>query len=267
MQLISHLTDADLALALDRDDGADGTAVRQHIAECESCREALDAAKVDEVEVAGLFRLLDHKAPDIDARSFVGRVVATRTATKSSAPRFRLWPNKGARWTVAAGILTASVAAAALVPNSPVRQFVRLVAAASPIGHKHSSTAPSGAVAVLPLPRGVAILPHGRVDVLFRSNQAAGTVRVIAATSSQLSVEGDDDGPTYTVGERMITINNSLSDSAAYIVRVPTIGDAEMVYIHIAGRVSYSDVGNRVTAEVRAGPDGQWLISLRKAQH
>jgi hypothetical protein len=267
VQLTPHLTDADLALALDRDDGAASTAVGQHLTECESCREALDAAKVDEVEVAGLFRLLDHEAPDIDARDFVGRVAARRTAAESIAPGFRLWPNKVASWAVAAGILTASVAAAALVPNSPVRQFVRLVVAASPIGHKHSSIAPSGAVMAPPLPRGVAILPHGRVDVLFRSNQAAGTVRVIAATSSQLSVEGDGDGPTYTVGERMISIDNSLSDSAAYIVRVPAIGDADTVYIRIAGRVSYSEVGDRVTAEAQEGRGGQWLISLRKAQH
>lgn len=267
MQLTPHLTDATLATALDRDRGATAEAVRLHVMDCEACRRALAVAEADDAEAGRLFGSLDHTPPEIDAAEFVRGLTSRGNARKTVLTWSRSWPRNAARWTVAAGILTASVVAAALVPNSPVRQLIRLVAAASPVGHNHSSAARSGSSAgQSPLPRGVEILPDGRAEVLFRSRQAAGAVRVITTTTPQLSVEGDGDGPTYTVGENTIIVNNRPSDSVNYTVLVPTITDAAAVYIRIAGRVAYSHVGNRVTAQVPAESSGQLLLPLQNAQ-
>jgi len=248
MQLTPHLTDASLASVLDRDGSTAIESAQAHLMECESCRRDLEKARDDEAEVGRLFGLLDHSPPEIDSTEFFRTIATRRNTRKSGVSRSRLWPRNVARWTVAAGILTASVAAAALVPNSPVWRLIRMVAAASPNGHRLSSTTSSiNAVTQPTSPRGVEIIPHGRVEILFRSSQAAGVVRVSTATTPQLSVEGEDDGPTYTVGQNTIIVNNRPSDSTNYIVQVPEITDVDTVYIHIAGRVAYSNIGNRVS--------------------
>lgn len=252
MQITSHLTEASLAAALERGGGAADEAARAHAMECEPCREALTQARAEELEVGLLFNLLDHSPPEINAAEFVTRL-ASRAKLRDVVSRRHLWHRNVARWTIAAGMLTAGVAAAAaLVPNSPVRRLVNMIVAASPVGaHGESHPAVTEKTAVQSeSPRGVEILPHGRTEVVFRSSQTAGAVRVVAATTAQLSVEGDGDGPTYTVGNNAIIVGNRTSDSVSYVVRVPVLTDSDAVYIRIARRVMYSDVGSQATARL-----------------
>lgn len=262
-----HLTGASLAAALDRDGGAAAETARLHTVNCEACRRVLEAAEVDEAEVGRLLHSLDRAPPEIDAAQFVRSIASRGNRRNVGVPRSRSWTRHAVRWTAGAGLLTVAAVAAALVPNSSVRRFIGLIAAA-PLTHGSSSTAHSESSAgQASLPRGVGIIPNSQADILFRSRQAAGAVRVIATTAPQLSVAGDRDGPTYTVGENTILVNNQPSDSVNYTVLVPTVTGAAAIYVRIAGRVVYSHVGNRVNAQIPAESSGKLLLPLRSVQH
>ncbi|HEY7898181.1 MAG TPA: hypothetical protein VIC03_07175 [Gemmatimonadaceae bacterium] len=100
--------------------------------------------------------------------------------------------------------------------------------------------------------------------MLFRSTQAAGTVHVVPSTSPQLSVEGDGDGATYTVGENTIVVNNRPSDSISYTVRLPLTGSAGAMNIRIAGSLVYSNTDNTSTPRVNAGSSNQYILDLKR---
>ena len=62
-----HLSDADLAAALDPSGGGpSGDAARAHAATCEACMSAIATAQTADREVGDLLRLLDHAAPAPD---------------------------------------------------------------------------------------------------------------------------------------------------------------------------------------------------------
>ena len=263
--MTQHLTDETLAAALDRGGSSIAESVRLHVMECESCRKVLAAATIDDAEVGKLFGLLDHEPPATAAEEFASRIASHRNAVRASSRRNRTRSWNLARWAGAAGLFTASVAAAALIPNSPVQRLVRFVIAASYSDHSPMDTARK-AVNTSPLPRGVEIIPHGRVEVLFRSTQAAGTVHVVPSTSPQLSVEGDGDGATFTVGESTIVVNNRPSDSISYIVRLPLTGSADAMSIRIAGSLVYSNSDNTSTPRLHAGSGNQYILDLKRPQ-
>jgi hypothetical protein len=122
---MTHLDEGRLLSLRDAPSGHDKEAV-QHVASCEACRSALDAARMQEEEITNALTSLD-EAWDLDAaRAAVGARVAEesgRAAQASVVPT----PQRRMSWSLsrAAGLvlLTAAGASAAL-PGSPVRGWL-----------------------------------------------------------------------------------------------------------------------------------------------
>jgi|GEM_PF-1886710 len=257
--MTSHLTDANLAAMLERDDSVDES-VRLHVVKCDVCRATLAAAKAQQVEVSQLLKLLTVTPPEIDAAEFVRGVASRRGLARSDAHIPRVRSRQIARGAIAAAILTASVAAAALAPNVVLRRLAHVVAVATRFTSGQPSAQPERPAQSPSSQRGVEILPHGRVDVTFRSNQSAGVVRIVSASSAELSVAGTDDGPNYTVGKNTIIVSNQPGDSLSFVVGVPELSASDTVYVRIAGKTVYSNLGNRVTARIPADHNGQIIL-------
>ncbi|MES2357629.1 MAG: hypothetical protein V4529_04730 [Gemmatimonadota bacterium] len=260
--MTSHLTDASLAAMLERDDSV-ADDVRLHLAECDQCRAALTAARTQIIEVNRLLELLTVTQPEIDPVEFVRQVASGTGLTREHARTRRLRSRRFAHNAIAAAILLSSVAAAALVTPATMRRLLHVAAVASRITSDQPSAAPGKSDRSQPLPRGVEISPHGRVDVLFRSSQLAGSVRVVSASIAELSVTGTDAGPTYTVGSNSIIVTNHPSDSLSFVVGVPALSDTDTVYIHVAGQIVYSNIGNRVIAPLSADQSGQIVLPFQ----
>lgn len=260
--MTSHLTESMLAAMLEGDDLVPA-AVRLHLGECPACRSALEAAESQRIEIGQLLELVTVIQPKIDAVEFL-RAVASRNAMVGTDMRTRRTPfRRIARGAVAAGILTASVAAAALVPNSILRRFVRVVAVASGITPRQPSPVPGKSRRSQASPRGVEITPHGRVDVLIRSRQATGVIRIMPASGSDLSVTGTGDGPSYTVGNNTIIVTNHPADSVSFVVGVPVLSESDTVYVRVEQQTVYSNIGNRIIAPVAADSTGQFVLPLQ----
>jgi hypothetical protein len=255
-----HLTDANLSAILESNDSVDES-VRLHIVKCGVCRAALATAKAQEFEVSQLLELLTVTQPDMDAVKFVRGVVSSRSLARAQLRRTRF--RHIVRGAVAASILTASVAAAALTPSSVLRRWVHVAAVASGLSSDQPSAQAESPEQSPASQRGVEIFPHGRVDVVFRSNQSSGVVRIVSASNAEISVSGTGDGPNYTVGYNTIIVSNQPGDSLNFVVGIPQLSGSDTVYVRIAGKTVYSNLGNHVTARTPADHNGQIILPFQ----
>ena len=199
---------------------------------------AIETAQTADREVGDLLRLLDHPTPSIDVAFLETRTLAfdrghvtdgtvERTSDargRRQLGRRRTTPASGSdaarsqRSTLTVSIRRSAVilalsaaAAAAAAPRSPVREFfARLTSRPhTPVDRPVTPAAVTSAASLTAAasPRGVAITAAGRADLVFRSPETAGVVRILPASGSQVSVTASADGPTYTVGNGTITVD------------------------------------------------------------
>lgn len=227
MSKTSHLTEADVAAVLD----ASAEAPSAHARGCAACRALIESARADRDAVAGWLRALDHPVPIVDVRSVLRRAAPTATARTPRTTRVIRIP----LWTAAALMAGVTVAAAAMLPNSPVRTFVERMTGDG--AHTMAGPPPQrDTTRTVPTVRGVAIVPASEVTITFDSAQWRGDMRVAPSTGAAMTVESDADGPTYTVGADMIVVHNRRTDTAGYHVLIPS---GRAVHIMIAGRSAY----------------------------
>lgn len=268
-----HLTDRTLAAALDAENGgAVGDVARVHAAQCDACGALLSAGRSDPDAIGSLLQRLDHPVPKISAQQLAVLAaeprLANRTASSSWMPRSRpLYIHPRLRWGVGVGLFGVAAVAAALVPRSPMYDLVTHMLGRAPASSRsapaRSSTAllPPGADKVA-ASRGVVINPTGPTNIIFRSMQHAGVIRVAQSATGQISVEASGDGPSYSVGANTITVENSAADSASYDVEIPPPTDGVNVRVHLGDRVLYAQLGKRVLTHMSHRPDGLIVISL-----
>ncbi|HEY2592405.1 MAG TPA: hypothetical protein VGK33_00740 [Chloroflexota bacterium] len=299
-----HLSDADLAAALDPSGGGTtGHAARAHAASCETCMSAIETAQTADREVGDLLRLLDHPAPSIDATFLETRTLlfdrghvtngameratngATERATDAQSRRQldrrrttpasmrSAEPSQRSTLTVAvrrgAVILALSAAvAAAAAPRSPVRQFIARLTSRPhtsvdrPVTPAALTSGPPATAAASP--RGVAINPSGRADLVFRSPEPAGVVRILPASGSQVSVTASADGPTYTVGNGTITVDSHGTPGVTYDVELPSVATLPHLSIRVGNRVIFARDENGVHTEGQPRADGTYALSLER---
>jgi hypothetical protein len=105
-----HLDDERIQRLLHGELGAVETETRLHLAQCDACRDLLEAARVDEARIFGLLASVDHEPPAIDPGVVFGR--RSRVAGQ--------WGRRAAAILIGAAI--AGVAYAA--PGSPVPRIL-----------------------------------------------------------------------------------------------------------------------------------------------
>jgi hypothetical protein len=211
----------------------------------------LTDADLADREVADLLRLLDHATPPLDFASIQRRAGARDRARGLAV-----------RWGAIILGLGAAAAAAAL---PPVRQFVAHVVsarqAAQPVPARAvQSTAPSVPSAPI-APRGVAIVPDGRVDLNFHTAQPGGVLRIRSGTGTRVAVTANADGSNYTVGHETIVVD-AQTNGVTYDIELPTAADLDDVSIRIAGRAVFVRRGAIVRTTGVREPDGSYRISM-----
>lgn len=270
---MSHLTDRTLAAALDAEGGAAvGDAARVHTAQCDACGALLNTARSDADAIGSLLQRLDHPAPQISAQQLAAlaaiRRVANRPSSISWMQRSRSpYIHPRLRWGIGVGLFGVAAVAAALVPRSPMYEMVTHMLGHAPAA-THSAAGPSSTRVLAPKPdnaasRGVVINPTGPTDIVFRSVQHAGVIRLAHSATGQVSVEASGDGPSYSVGSNTITIENSADDSASYDVEIPAPSDGVDVRVHLGDRLLYEQLGKRVITHMSRRPDGQIVLRWR----
>ena len=202
-------------------------------------------------EVADLLHLLDHATPPLDFAS-----IQHRAGVRDPVRGFGLW-----RGAIILG-LSATAAAAAL---PPVRHFVADVVgarqAAQPVPARVvQSTAPSAASAPV-APRGVAIVPDGRVDLDFHTAQPGGLLRIRSGAGTRVAVTANADGSNYTVGHETIVVD-ARTTGVTYDIELPTAADLPDVLIRIAGRAVFVRRGAIVRTSGALEPDGSYRIAM-----
>ncbi len=259
-----HLTDADLGAALDPTNAAaKGVAADEHVGTCADCQSAIRQAQAADLEVAAVLNLLDHATPPLDfasiqrqagardARGLARGIRPSETATRSALRR--------------GAIILCLSAAAAAAALPPVRQFVARMVSASHAAQPVPArvvlpTAPS--VASGPVaPRGVAIVPDGRVDLIFRTAQLGGVLRIRPAAGTRVAVTANADGSTYTVGHGTIVVDTHTT-GVTYDIELPTPADLPDVSIRIGGRAVFVRRGDIVHTSGVVEADGSYRISM-----
>jgi hypothetical protein len=211
----------------------------------------LTDADLADREVADLLRLLDHAAPPLDFAS-VQRQAGARDRARGLA----------VRW---GAIILGFGAAAAAAALPSVRQFV-----AHAVGARHAvqpvparivqSTTP--AVASTPVaPRGVAIIPDGRVDLIFRTAQPGGVLRIRPAAGQRVAVTASADGSTYMVGRGKIVVDTRAT-GVTYDIELPAPADLLDVSIRIGDREVFSRHGAIVHTRGALEADGSYRIPM-----
>jgi hypothetical protein len=256
-----HLTDADLGAALDpAKGGARGISADAHADTCADCRSAIRQARAADRDVADLLQLLDHPTPALDFASIPHRAGALEPAARRAGQSA-----SAVRTAVRRGAIILGLSAAAAAASPPVRQFIahRLLARhAARSSHAPIMQSAAPPVATRPTaPRGVAIVPDGRVDLIFRAVQPGGVLRIHPAAGPRVAVTASADGSTYMVGRGTIVVD-SRGTGVTYDIALPAPADLPDVSIRIGDRVVFSRHGAIVHGRGVLGHDGSYRVPM-----
>ena len=260
---MQHLTDESIAAALDlhgRDEA--GHAARAHVAICAECRVMLESARADERESARLLSFLDHAVPPVDVRQLLDRSSSHRRLRSGSRKLLRIGGIGQVPWWIGAMVAGVTVAAAAIVPYASLRRLVTHHTASARQLRRVVATSPAAGSDALQASRGIAIIPNGSAEVVFRSLQGKGMVRVTPGNGAELRVEADGDGPTYAVSQNSVVVNNNASDSISYRVVLPAAARGT-VRILIAGTAAYTRGALRERAGEAIAHTGDVVLLLQ----
>jgi len=264
---MTHLAESELAAALDPDGGgARGYRARVHAAECVPCNAALREVSEADRAVAELLRELDYPVPSVGLASVLERAsrgiaLAGESAWREQEHSRRRVP---ARWGVALLAVTA-VAAAAVVPTSPVHRAIASAFHASRQGAVQvpvASAVPSPSPAAPAAVRGVAVAAPERLDILFRSHQSQGVVHILHGTGARVAIRATGDDAAFSVGADTIVVDNRRDGTSSYDVALPAVAQVPSVTIHVGDAVVFARTRGEVTTAVAPDATGGYTIPL-----
>jgi hypothetical protein len=222
---------------------ADPHSVRQHLASCTECRERLDAAGRDEAEVFALLRQLDHRPPATDAAAVASQARPIRPA----------W----GQWAAGILLLAGAAGVAYAVPGSPLRDWVRSVAAW--IGGSERPPAPAPGQTPGPALAGIAAVPGPEFVITFKSPESGGHARVSLSDGAEVSVRGPLGAASYTSDANRLVIDNQGS-GATFEIEIPRT--AARVEIRVAGKRIFLKDRARVVTNAAEEIGGHYLLPL-----
>ncbi len=220
---LQRLVDEELASPADE-------SVREHVVHCESCRDRVARARIEQEEVFALLGSLDHPRERVDHAA----VIARGRAGSSK------WMGKAAGFVLAAAVAGAAYAA----PGSPLPSLVAGIFGGGP----DAPRAPVGQKAVpeIPVVSGVTVATGNRMVIAFMATQAAGEIRVTLSDDSEIEVRATGAGASFTAGEEVLTIDNTNS-RADVAIAIPR--RARLVEIRIRERRVFLKDGARIVTD------------------
>ena len=201
-----HPTD-EVLLAVAHGEHAGAAEAEAHLASCAICAGRLAALANDDHEVAALLGAIDHPVPSV-AFEPVRRARALRRGLLTTA--------------ATAGL---AVAAAALVPSSPLHQLI--VGRPTPASSADTAAVPptvaAGATPAQPIPlaSGIAVPPSpGELLVVFGHDPDSGVIEVGRATTGDIAFRSRGGRTGYQVETDRIVIDNQ-APAETYYIDVP----------------------------------------------
>jgi hypothetical protein len=238
-----HLTETELEQLADGEImGLREEPAHRHLTGCAECAEGVARRKVWHREAQDLLRSIDSTPPVVSPDLLIAQASRVR----------------GPRWgAIAAGIAAvgvAIVAAAAAVPNSPLRTYL------ARLGGKHSAApavhqSPESNVA------SVGFVPARAVNVTFKSEQRSGQIGVTLSDSPLVRVAHRSGSASYTLTLDGVQIAN-VGSSASYEVTLPRA--ATVVRIRVSGRVVFARDGDTIEAAASPDPQGRYVIPFAR---
>lgn len=194
--------------------------IRGHVDTCAACGDERDALDESTRVTRSLLEALDDPAPDIVVDDVIAVAERRRIDTRSR-PRLP--------WVaVIAGLLSAGLVAAAIVPGSPLRELIVSLGAD---GQETPASTDAWSQEA-----GVAMTPGRRLDIVFEARQATGSIDLVATADDIARIEVAGDSVGFAVSDASILIENRDARASFRVVvpdRVP------LVSIAIAGRSVY----------------------------
>ncbi|MES1259102.1 MAG: hypothetical protein ABUL71_00810 [Gemmatimonadota bacterium] len=217
-----HPSDESL-LALIHQQPFDASATtREHLQGCASCAARSQALSANDAVIARLLESLDDPLPALRPSFAMRHASQLRRAG-----------------LIAGTAATMAVAAAAMVPSSPLhRWIVAPPAPASGVRSTAAATSPESAVtpapaADIPLASGIAIPAQATLIVAFRREQDGGAVEINRTTTGDVAFRSRGGTTAYEVADGRVTIDNQ-SPAETYLIDIPA--SVRQVRIRVGSR-------------------------------
>jgi len=182
---------------------------REHLQGCASCAARSQALSANDAVIAELLQSLDDPLPVLHP-SF-----AMRHATQLRRAGL-----------IAGAAATMAVAAAAMVPSSPLHRWIaERATSAAPVRLPAAGTSPDTAVtpvpaADVPLASGIAIPAQATLIVAFRREQDGGAVEITRTATGDVAFRSRGGTTAYEVADGRVTIDNQ-SPAETYLIDIP----------------------------------------------
>lgn len=228
--------------------------VSGHLAECALCGTRLDEIRRSGARIPVLLSALDHRPFDVSASALIARATRPTTprATRSITPR---WHS-----LIAAGIallFLGSVATAA-VPASIIRQYLaRLFAVPSSTEPRRGSAPVAMGAPEAVGANGVSFVPESTVDVLFRADQATGSIRVTLRDEPAVRVEHYAGSAGYALTANGIAVENT-GAHASYTLMLPR--SARQIIVRIGTRTVFTRSNDHIATAAAKDSSGSYLL-------
>lgn len=219
-------------------------AAREHIAECETCRERVAVADREVAAVHALLREVDHDPPQLNG---------TRVA-RAQAHRFR-WGRLAAGMLLTVG--TAGVLYAA--PGSPLPGWLA-AAVEWMLGRVEHPPVPGPTAPVgRPSMAGIAVAPGESLVISFAKAQVDGQAIVSMTDGPDVVVRAPTGAATFTTHVALLLINN-LGPPATFEIQIPRT--APRVEIVVDGARIFLKEGHQLTTGDSAAQAAPYLLQL-----
>jgi hypothetical protein len=231
--LDGHPSDAELQSLGDGElAAADERRLRRHLEGCDACAARQRGLQLAGRRIGEWLGLLDHPAPAVDVE----------TVTRRAGGRLRP-ARPGLVAAAVATVLLAAVAAAAVIPGSPLRRFV-----ASVLEERSPVEAPPRPE---PAPRpppasGVAFVPEPDLEVVFLRSQPEGAIRISLAETPEVRVRVVGGRAAYELDPARLVVDNE-GEAGTYEVRLPR--DLPRVRVRIGDRVVFEKRAAAITGD------------------
>jgi hypothetical protein len=248
-----HLTDHDLEALMDGEmpEGAERSA-RVHLEECAGCSARYRRLAEDERATADLLRTLDHPTPKLEAGALIAR--ARQQPLRASSPSRRSLLAAGL------GALVIAAVASAAVPTSPLRRYLDR---ALDRWREPEAAAPARLIVHQPQPptpaqgSGVSFIPRREVEVVFRSDQEQGAIRITLTDGTMLRMRTLGEAVGYVISRDTLRVDNR-KPASSYDVEVPRA--LPRVRIRVGERLVFEKDGAAVSSQATADSEGVYVI-------
>jgi len=217
-----HPTDEVLLALVHEQSFDDAAAIRGHVVTCASCSARTRELAAHDAVIADLLGSLDHPLPEARAPFSARHSGLLRRAA-----------------LVAGAVATMAGAAAALVPGSPVHEWiVARSAPQAPVRPAPIATSPEATTATATsrdaaMASGIAIPAQATLDVEFRREQESGTVELVRSVPADVTFRSRGGTTAYDVADGRVVIDNR-TPAEVYVIDIPSA--VQHVRIHVGTR-------------------------------